>query len=104
MSDENKRIGKVIEPSYCIEDFCGSEGFTRPYYHKLKREGRGPTEMRDGRLIRISHRARLAWQKMREQLTEAQRVADEKLHEHALAAGKAAVASPRHISKTRSSA
>lgn len=92
----------TLPPSYTIAEFCAAERFTRPYYHKLKREGRGPREMRDGRLVRISHKARLDWQKMREQLTDEQVEFDAKLHERALVAGAAAAASPKHISKRRS--
>lgn len=99
-----KNPASIFEPSYTITSFCRAEGFTRPEYYKLKRNGRGPKEMRNGRCIRISHRARLDWQKKMEQPTEAQVAADEELHRHALAAGAAAVASPRHVSKTRRSA
>ena len=93
-----------LEPSYTIHQFCAAEGITPPTYYKLKAQGLGPKEMRHGGAIRISHRSRLEWQKEREQPTEAQRETDETLLKRARAISAKAVASPRHISKTRRSA
>jgi hypothetical protein len=93
-----------FEPSYTIDSFCEAENFTKPYYFKLKKEGRGPREMRDGRLIRITHKARLDWQKEREKWSAAQAQIDEILRARARTANAKSLASPKHISKRRGSA
>ena len=95
---------EIVEPTYTISSFCQAENITRPTYYKWKRMGLGPKEMRVDRVVRISHRARLECQKKREKWSEEQQQIDEKLHARALAAGAKAAASPKHVSKTRTSA
>jgi hypothetical protein len=87
------------EPSLSIDEFCTLERISAPTYHKLKRLGLGPREMRIGRIIRISPEARLDWHQEREKPTEEQRRVDEQLHERAMRISKKSVASPRHVSK-----
>ena len=55
-----------FEPSYSVAEFCAAEGLTRTTFYKMRRQGFGPREMRIGRVIRITHRARLDWQQERE--------------------------------------
>ena|SRR5258707_14555388 len=79
------------EPSYTIDEFCRVECISVEYYYKLKKLGRTPREMRLGGLIRITHRARLDWQRARENPTgeekkEVERQ-DERLRERARRAG-----------------
>jgi predicted DNA-binding transcriptional regulator AlpA len=91
------------EPSYTIREFCAAEGITTPTFYKLKKQGLGPKEMRLGTAVRISHRARLAWQRAREnpkgKEAEAVRLAAEALLKRSAAAVERAVASPNHVSK-----
>jgi hypothetical protein len=99
---EASRMSQPEPPSYTISSFCLAENITRPVYYKLKRQGLGPKEMRYGRVVRISSRARSEWQRAREKSTEVQQRHDAKMHERALVAGAAAAASPLHVSKNRS--
>lgn len=94
----------IFERSYSIQEFCAAERITAPTYYKLKKLGLGPKEMRMGTVIRISHTERRRWQRQREQSTEAQRETDENLRERARTISAKAVASPKHISKTRGAA
>ena len=68
---------EIFEPSYTIQEFCYAERISKPKYYELKHAGLGPREMRHSGTIRISHQARLEWQRQREQLPEAQRKTDE---------------------------
>jgi hypothetical protein len=54
------------EPSYTIAEFCDAENICRGMYYKLKRAGKGPREMAVGTHKRISHAARIDWQRDRE--------------------------------------
>ena len=54
---------RIADPSYTVLDFRLAEGITRPTYDKLQKQERGPREMRMGRLVRISHGARMKWQR-----------------------------------------
>jgi hypothetical protein len=61
----SRQIG-AIGRSESIAEFCASEGISRSYYYLLRRRGRGPREMRDGALIRITPPAHLDWRLARE--------------------------------------
>jgi hypothetical protein len=53
--------------SQTILEFCISERISRAKYFQLKAEGRGPREMRIGKLVRISPEARRDWRRSLEQ-------------------------------------
>ena len=93
------------EPSYTIGEFCRAERISLPTFYKLKRLGLGPREMRNGALIRISHQARVDWQRARENPAGEEAVAvlksAEAIRARSRAAVKAAVASPHHVSNRR---
>jgi hypothetical protein len=93
------------EPSYTIDEFCLVERMTPPTYYKLKALGLGPREMRSGTLVRISHQARLDWQRARENPKGEEAVAvhetAQAMRARAHAAVKAAVVSPRHVARRR---
>ena len=91
----------IIDPSYTIAEFCAAEHITAPTFYKLKRAGLGPKEMRHGAAIRISHRARLEWQKERERPTKEQVKVDAYLHERAVRISAKSAASAKRVSKTR---
>jgi hypothetical protein len=92
-------------PSYTIGEFCIAEKISPPTYYKLRHLGLGPREMHIGAAVRISHDARLDWQRARENPQgaelEAVRSAAEGRRQRSHAAIKRALASPRHISKRR---
>ena len=75
------------------------------FYNKLKRKNLGPVETVVGTTISISPEDERAWDDARRNPTgaEAARVAATRArwHKRALAAGKAAVESPNHVSKLK---
>ena len=87
------------QPSYTIRAFCKLENISGPTYYKLKRLGLAPKEMRNGGLVRISHRARMDYQRNMELQNDAEA---EVLRERARKAARKSVASPDHVSKRRS--
>lgn len=54
------------EPSYSISAFCAVEEMSRDKLYRLWRQGIGPAFYMCGNVRRISHRARLEWQKKME--------------------------------------
>ncbi len=63
----------VSEPSYTIDEFCAAERMSRSMLYKAWAQGWGPDFYRIGVTRRISHRARLAWQREREAEAAAER-------------------------------
>jgi hypothetical protein len=62
------------ERSYTIAEFCRLDRISAPTFYKLKRLGLGPREMRGPlNIVRISHAARLAWQRAMESRASARR-------------------------------
>ena len=50
--------------AYTIAEFCFRNHISRPAYHRLRAEGRGPVEMRIGlNVIRITAEAERDWQR-----------------------------------------
>ena len=50
--------------AYTIPEFCFRNHISRPAYHRMRSEGRGPVEMRVGlNLIRITAEAEREWQR-----------------------------------------
>src|ERR1039458_554353 len=91
--------------AFSIPEFCTRNNFGTGTYHKMKRLGLGPDEMRVGNLIRITAEAELKWQRARTYPRGAE--ADAKARAEALRvargrkAGKLSAASPRHVSKRK---
>jgi len=52
--------------SLTIEQFCEGEQLSVPYYFKMRRQGKGPREIRLGRAVRITRQARRDWRRQRE--------------------------------------
>src|SRR5579863_6009934 len=94
--------------AFPIPAFCYRNDISPSTYHKLKKLGRGPREMVLGRAIRISLEAEADWRRAREMPddTEARLIAREReaREKSARKAGKASIASSRHISKRPSRA
>jgi hypothetical protein len=93
------------EPSYTLAEFCQCERMSLTQYYRLVDMGVGPVEMRlpGTKMVRITHRARLAWQDLMLNLPAhlAAKVAETKvrMQEIGHAAAVKSVASKNHISK-----
>jgi hypothetical protein len=57
----------VFEPSYTVDEFCAAERMSRSMIYKAWQEGWGPRFYLNGVSRRITHEARLEWQRQREQ-------------------------------------
>ena len=75
MTKTIKPTSPADERSYSIRQFCIAENISPMTYFKLRTEGRGPKEMRIGTAVRISYRARIDWQRARENPTGAEAAA-----------------------------
>jgi hypothetical protein len=96
-----------LPPSLTIPEFCAGEQISEATYHKLRRDGLGPREMRYPglKVVRISIAARDAWREMMENPTGQMKKridADLKARSERLrAAGKRGAASPKHPCRKR---
>src|SRR6516165_6503808 len=82
--------------AYTIPEFCFRNNISRPTYHRLRAEGRGPVEMRLGlNLIRITGDAERDWQRHMQQFD---REFETRAAERAVKAADAAVKSAKHVS------
>jgi hypothetical protein len=61
-----KRARPASDSNLTIDEFCTREALSRAKYFVMRRQGRGPREMRDGKWIRISVEARADWRRERE--------------------------------------
>jgi hypothetical protein len=83
--------------AYSIPEFCFRNSISRPTYHRLRAEGRGPVEMRLGlNAVRITADAERDWQR---RMQEPQPDFENRAAERAVKAGAAAAKSEVHISK-----
>jgi hypothetical protein len=82
--------------AYKISEFCLRNDISRPTYHRLRAEGRGPVEMRIGlNIIRITADAESEWQR---QMQEPQRDLETRAVERAVKAAAVGVKSSKHVS------
>jgi hypothetical protein len=83
--------------AYSIPEFCFRNNISRPTYHRLRSQGRGPKEMRLGlNNIRITAAAERDWQCL---MQEPRADLEIKATARAVKAGDAAIKSSKHISK-----
>jgi hypothetical protein len=54
------------EPSYTVDEFCKAERISRVALYGMWREGSGPRFYMNGRCRRITHAARIEWQRLME--------------------------------------
>jgi hypothetical protein len=81
--------------AYSVQEFCLRNHISRPTYHRLRAEGRGPKEMRIGlNVIRITADSEREWQRLMEQ---DDKEFEAKATRRAVKAGTAAVKSPKHV-------
>jgi hypothetical protein len=90
---------RLERASYTVQEFCARHNISRPTYHRLRRLGLGPKEMRPAmNLIRITADADREWQR---QMQKSRPDLEVKTAERAVKAGNAAAKSSKHISKIR---
>jgi hypothetical protein len=84
-------------------EFCFTEHLSKSTYHELKKRGLGPDELvvPGSKIIRITPESRDAWRMKMAELAkgEAAQIEAERRRELAALAGKAAAASPLHVSR-----
>jgi hypothetical protein len=100
MNNTRSTAGSSLERiAFTIPEFCFRNSISRPTYHRLRDEGRGPVEMRIGlNLIRITVAAERDWQRaMQEPRADLEALNTER----AVRAGVAGAKSDRHVSKSR---
>ena len=56
----------ILEPSYSVDEFCIAERISRVSLYAFWKQGKGPRYYMNGRCRRITHQARLTWQRQRE--------------------------------------
>ena len=56
----------TYDRSYTVEEFCLAERKSRSQFYNELRDGKGPRYYRNGNKIRITHQARLDYQRERE--------------------------------------
>jgi hypothetical protein len=61
-----KRDGNMSNQSYTVDTFCEAERISRSMLYKLWSQGQGPRFFMVGTVRRISHEARLEWQRQME--------------------------------------
>lgn len=84
--------------SYTIPEICFRNHISRPKYHRLRAEGRGPAETRFGlNTIRVTAEAEREW--LRRLQDEPNQDFETKAIERAMKAGGIAIKSPNHVSK-----
>ena len=54
------------EPSYTVSEFCAAERISRVARYDFWKQGKGPRYYMNGRCRRLTHQARLTWQRQRE--------------------------------------
>jgi hypothetical protein len=62
----NRANAEVSDPSLTVDQFCRAESISRSMLYRAWAEGWGPKFYRVGVTRRITHRARLEWQRQRE--------------------------------------
>jgi hypothetical protein len=64
------------EPSYTVDEFCKTERISRVALYSMWRDGKGPRFYMNGRCRRITHAARIEWQREMEKRVESQEIND----------------------------
>jgi hypothetical protein len=65
-SQNLKKHPQVVRLSLTIAEWCAANAYSRSFYEKLKRGGRGPDETREGKTVRITPEADAKWRAARE--------------------------------------
>jgi hypothetical protein len=85
------------------QEFCALERMSVSTYHKLRRSGLGPDEVRFPGMafVRITRQARAEWHARIEEwrTSQAAQIQEQRRAAQAARAGRRAAQSPRHVSK-----
>jgi hypothetical protein len=104
MTEKPQPIASDNDPSMTIREFCALERMSLVTYHKFKRNGLGPQELRAPGMsfVRITPSARRDWHARMAEMrkSEAVELECQRRVEACRRAGKLAAASPNHHSKT----
>lgn len=65
-----RRLVPPRKPVSTIDEFCKDHKITKPHYYTLKKQGKGPREMKVGRRRFVTDEAAADWRRDREQDTE----------------------------------
>jgi hypothetical protein len=96
-STRSEAISPLERVAFTIPEFCFRNNISRPTYHRLRSEGRGPVEMRIGlNAIRISAEAERDWQR---RMQEPREDFETRAVARAVKTGDAAARSSAHVSK-----
>ncbi|MGE3993211.1 hypothetical protein [Pseudorhodoplanes sp.] len=89
------------EKSYTIAEWCAMRKYSKPTFHKMRREGKAPKVLVVLSTLRITETADREWEaeRMKEAETEAARLEAARRAAHAKHAAQAAAKSNRHVSK-----
>ena len=91
--------------AFPIGEFCWRNAIGLGTYHKMKRLGLGPDEMRVNNVVRITAESEKKWQRARTypkgDEAKAKTAAEAKAKARGRNAGKLAAQSPRHVSKRK---
>jgi hypothetical protein len=98
VGNTRSKAGSSLERiAFTIPEFCFRNNISRPTYHRLRSEGRGPVEMRPGlNIIRITAEAERDWQRL---MQEPREDFPTRAVARAVKAGDAAARSSAHVSK-----
>lgn len=66
MTTKRKRRRDNPNATYSIEEFCEHNGISVTHYFTLKKNGKGPKEMKLGRRVLITPEAEAEWRRARE--------------------------------------
>jgi hypothetical protein len=61
-----QKVGNMSDQSYTVDEFCEAERISRAHLYNEWKRGRGPRYYLVGNVRRISHQARIEWQRKRE--------------------------------------
>jgi hypothetical protein len=102
-TNRNFRVIDEYDSSVTIPEFCRRERISLSSYHKQKRRGLGPEELRipGSNIVRITLRARREWHARMAELAQqhAALLEQQRRVELARVKGKAAAQSPLHVSR-----
>jgi hypothetical protein len=105
MNSTKKGPVEARERAYTIPEFCEVEHWSLSTYYKRQRRGLGPEETRypDSPMVRITPEQRRAFHEKMQALSQtyAEELEQHRRSAYAVQAGRAAAASPLHISKRR---
>ena len=101
-----KPVVRALErTAFSIAEFCFRHSISLATFHKQKRAGLGPAEMRVGNVVRITLEEELKWQRALTHPKGDEAKAKARAEAAAVArgrnAGKLAAQSPRHVSKRK---